>query len=254
MGADTYWAVALGDAARAVRGVPDGIPFLVTAVPDWPNPLVLGETLLSLAERFPSGLPILGVVVVAVALLVVAAQAHFVGRTAALPVAATVVGTASALVVVRLPSLSLVPFVLLCALLRAEHERRSRRIWLVVPLLALWSNLPAGGFVIGLALVGVHLALSRLRCEPMVAVLVGLAAVAATLVNTAGLRTVAYVVGVFANEAARRGTDLWARPDLTAPLTSPCSSSSSPSSFAPCVPDPRSGSSSPPRACSWRPS
>lgn len=217
VGADTYWAVALGHDLLAAGAVPRGVPFLVTARPDWPNPLVLGEVLLALVDRVPHGLAVLQVGLVAAVLATVASQAGRLARSAVVPVALTVVGSAPVLVIGRLPSLSLVPFAVLTALLRREHELPSRRLWLAVPLLALWSNLH-GGFLVGLALLGVHLLVSRLRREPLVALLVGAAAVLATCANPAGLRTVGYVLGVFGNEAARRGTDLWARPDLTAPL------------------------------------
>jgi hypothetical protein len=217
VGADTYWAVALGDIVLDARSVPAGVPFLVTAVADWPNPLVAGEALLAMVDRVPVGLPLLQIVIVTAVLVGVAQGAVALSRSAAWPVVLTLVGAAASLVVVRLPSLSLVPFVLLAALLREEHDRPSWRVWLAVPLVAVWSNLH-GGFIVGLGLLLAYLGFSRLLERPVSAVFVGLAALIASTANPAGLRTLAYVVRVFGNEAARRGTDLWARPDPSSPL------------------------------------
>jgi hypothetical protein len=108
---------------------------------------------------------------------------------------------------------SLVFFAVLLALLRAEHSRPSRRVWLLVPLVAVWGNLH-GAVLMGVAVVGAYLVCSRLRVRPGESVGVGLAVLAALFLNPAHVHTVTYYLGVLGNEAARRGTELWARPDL----------------------------------------
>jgi hypothetical protein len=131
-------------------------------------------------------------------------------------VSLTVIGAASALVVVRFPSLSLVPFVVLVALLRRQNDSASRAIWWIPPLMVLWGNLH-GAVLVGLAVLGVYVVLAsspRLRDRA----LVGLASLACLLVTSAGLRTPLYYLSALGNEAAARGTDLWARPDLGQPL------------------------------------
>jgi hypothetical protein len=128
----------------------------------------------------------------------------------------TVVGAAAALVVVRFPSLSLVPFVVLVAILRRQDDRPGSGLWLVPPLMVLWGNLH-GAVLVGLAVLGAFVLAARgprLRDR----LLVGLASLTCLLVTSAGLRTPQYYVSALGNEAARRGTDLWARPDLTHPL------------------------------------
>ncbi len=110
--------------------------------------------------------------------------------------------------------LSLVPFALLLLLLRSQARLATRKIWLVVPLIAIWGNLH-GGVLVGVALTGCYLLLDRLRVQPLESMLVGFATVAAVLANPALLRTGHYYVGVLSNEAAQRRTELWAPPNLS---------------------------------------
>ncbi|MFV0462283.1 MAG: hypothetical protein ACK5MP_03645, partial [Nostocoides sp.] len=141
VGADTLWAVALGDLIRSTGAIPDGIPFAVAASPDWPNPVVAGDLLLSGVNALgPSGLAILQVLLVAVTFAWVAREEGSPGRRATVLVL-VYLGALSPLVVARMPSLSLVPFVLLLTVLRADERAMSRRIWWVIPLLAVWGNL-----------------------------------------------------------------------------------------------------------------
>jgi hypothetical protein len=107
---------------------------------------------------------------------------------------------------------SLAVFPILLVLLRADHRVPSRRIWWVVLLVAVWGNLH-GAVLMGVAVIGAYLLFSRLRRRPVETVAVGVAAVLAVGANPALFGTVRYYAGVLGNEAARRGTELWARPN-----------------------------------------
>ena len=214
VGADTMWAVALGDLVRHTGSVPQGVPFAAAADPGWVNPLVLGELVLSLVNAAgPAGLALAQVVLVAATLAILVGEAHRGGasswRTAAVLVLVFLAALPQ-LVVARLPSLSLVPFVLLLMIIRRDAANPSQGIWWGVALVAVWANLH-GGVLIGEAVLGVYLVVGRLRRAPTstVAVLVG-SLVAAGLATPALTQTPSYYLGVLGNEAARRGTDLWA--------------------------------------------
>src|SRR5436189_5836743 len=57
IGADTYWAVALGRDIARNGAIPDGIPFAVADSSGWPNVPVLGElSLAGLAAPGPGGI------------------------------------------------------------------------------------------------------------------------------------------------------------------------------------------------------
>ncbi len=218
VGADTYWAVALGDTVRSSGHVPAGVPFAAAAHPSWPNPLVLGELVLSGANAAgAAGVASLHVLLVAATLGLTVEQARQrgagPGRVAVILVL-VVAGSLFTFGLARLPSLSLVPFTVLILLLRRQHVRPSGGIWWVVALLALWANLH-GGVLIGAAVALVQVALSRGRRRPVESVLVGLAILLALCATPALERTPAYYAGVLANEAARQGTELWAQLDVT---------------------------------------
>jgi hypothetical protein len=117
--------------------------------------------------------------------------------------------------VVRAQLLSLLPFALLLMLLRSESERQSRRVWWLVPLVALWGNLH-GAVLVGVAFSGCYLVARRWRQSPATAAGVLVALCGALLLNPAGLRTPSYYYGVFTNQTARRGILLWAPPQLGA--------------------------------------
>ncbi len=221
IGADTMWFVAMGDWIARHRGLPTGIPFAAADSSGWPNVPVLGELAFAgLHALGPLGLPAAQLVVDAVVLAVLAVDARRLGagqRATAAVLVVAAAGALPALGIVRAQLLSLVPFALLALLLRAEHRTPSRRVWLVPVLVAAWGNVH-GAVLVGVALAGCHLLLSRLRREPGVAVAVGLATLAALWLNPAGLRTGAYYVGALGNEAARRRSELWASPDLGQPF------------------------------------
>ncbi|HYN67104.1 MAG TPA: hypothetical protein VES93_09465 [Ornithinibacter sp.] len=220
IGADLMWAVALGDTIRRDGAVPAGLPFASAPQLDWPNPAVLAQLFLSVVHGLGWwALPALQLVLVAATLLVVLADASRMGagpgRSAAV-VSVVVVGGASAFVLARFPSLSLVPFVVLVLLLRRQEERPGRAVWVVPPLLIVWGNLH-GGVLVGLGVLGVWVLAGRSHTFVRRA-LVGVASLSALVLTSAGLRTPEYYLGVLGNEAAVRRTGMWAAPDLTNPL------------------------------------
>ena len=87
-----------------------------------------------------------------------------------------------------------------------------------MPLLAVWGNLH-GGVLVGVALTGCYLL--AVTSAPRAAhrrASSGSRRCRAVWLNPALLRTGAYYVGVLSNEAARRGTEMWGRPDLGSPF------------------------------------
>ena len=213
IGADARWVAAIGRALVEGRAVPDFVPYASAPSEGWPNVPALAELVFHALFAFGDrGLAALHLVVVAAALIVLSADMRRGGATragAALIVLAFAVGAAQALVVVRLQTFSLLLFPLLAALLRAETRSPSRRIWLVLPLLALWSNLH-GAALVGLAVTGAYLVFERLRRDPVRAVAVGVAAPLALCATPVLWRTPEYYLGVLENEAARRGAGMWA--------------------------------------------
>ncbi|KJK12048.1 hypothetical protein UB45_10225 [Terrabacter sp. 28] len=216
-GADTMWMVALGGRIAATGGLPTGVPFAAAETSEWPNVPVLGELVMHWIHSLSAaGLALALLVLSTITLLTLAHHALQAGARSvgtALALAIVGVGMLPTFGVVRAQMLSLVPFAMLTVLLRAQSSSPNRFIWLVVPLIAVWGNLH-GGVLVGVALTGCYVVFSRLRATPGTALLVGLATVAAVWMNPALLRTARYYVGVLSNEAARRGTELWARPDL----------------------------------------
>ena len=221
IGADTMWLVAMGDAIVRQGGVPIGVPFAAADSSRWVNVPVLGELVFAGVHRLGTlGLPTLQLLVDAALLALIGLGARRIGArdvpTAAVLLIAAL-GILPSLGVVRAQLLSLVPFALLVLLLRSEHEKPSLRIWLLVPLVALWGNLH-GAVLAGVAVAGCYLALSRLRIQPLMAVTTGVVTIAALWMTPAHLRTADYYLGVLGNEAAHRGAELWSAPRLDRPL------------------------------------
>jgi len=102
-------------------------------------------------------------------------------------------------------------------LLRAEAQSPSRRVWLLVPLVALWSNLH-GAVLVGLAVAGAYLVLERARREPVVAACVLAACCAALFLTPALGASGDYYLGVLHSEAAQRGAGMWAPLSLHRPF------------------------------------
>ncbi|KRE62292.1 hypothetical protein [Nostocoides sp. Soil756] len=221
LGSDLLWVVALGDVVSAGGGIPTTIPFASAPQVTWHNPIVLAELLLSAVNAMgPAGLAVLQLLLATATLVVLLIEGRRLGggeARCALVVSLVVVGASAHLVITRLPSLSLVPFVLALAVMRRQHEHPDRQLWWLVPLYLVWGNLH-GGVLVGLAVLGVFLVASPGGGPLLRRAGVGLGCLLTLVATSAGLHTPAYYLQALGNEAAARGSDLWARPDPAHPL------------------------------------
>ena len=224
VGADSRWLAALGREIVESGRLPEGVPFAAAPSFDWPNVLVLAELSFHsfdlLGER---GFLLAQAVAVGFGFAVLARDARRSGASdtaTALVLLGVVVGAFTAVAVTRLQLFSIALFPLMLWLLRRETENPSRRIWLLVPLIAIWGNLH-GAVLVGLAVAAAYLLFERARVNVVEAALVGLAAALALMANPALLETTDYYRGVLANEAARRGTGLWEPLSLNSPFDVP---------------------------------
>lgn len=222
VGADARWLAALGHLIVVHHSIPAGIPFAPRASAHWPNVPVLAEVISSWLEGVlgDRGLMLAQLAAAGVAMGVLVRDslsggAKPVGAARTLLLAGA--GSLGALAIARAQLFSLALFPVLCWLLRAETRRPSWRIWLAVPLLALWSNLH-GAALLGLAILVGHLLLSRLRQEPLVALAVAVAGAAALCATPAFTSTVAYYHGVLWSPMALTGQGMWTRLSLSSPL------------------------------------
>ncbi len=222
VGSDAQWLAALGHVIVHRGTIPAGVPFASAPTGHWPNALVLAELIFgglesTLGDR---GLMLAQLLAVAAALTILARDARAGGAEA--------IGTGAALLLVGvggLPSLSiarvqlfsLLLFPVLVALLRSQARAPSRRIWLAVPLLALWSNLH-GAALLGLGVLVAYLLVERARRQPALAAAVAAASAVAMCLTPALGRTVDYYHGVVTNEAAQRGAGMWGPLSFTSPL------------------------------------
>ena len=213
VGADDRWAAAVG---RSIVGGadPDSVPFAAAPSHAWANVPVLSE-LFSWIVYHALGLRGLCLAqTAAVALAFVAlgyamrrAGARDAGRGVAIGLVAF--GAFGALAVARLQLFSLVFFAVMLAIVHADGVSRSRLIWALPPLVALWANLH-GGVLVGVAVAAVYLLTGRGRSRLRESVSVLAACGAALFVTPAFLRTPEYFLGVMQSEAARRGAGMWA--------------------------------------------
>jgi hypothetical protein len=214
VGADGRWLAALGHQIVTRGAVPASVPFMAAASAHWANPLVLAEVVFHLLEGTfgDRGLAVAQTVCVAGALALLARDARAGGGRAPAIVGAltlAAVGAFPSLAIARVQMFSLVLFPLLVMLLRAEARLPSRRIWLAVPLLAVWSNLH-GAVLLGVATLLAYLILSRLRQDPLTAIGVAVAGVLSLCLTPAGFGTISYLYGLSTNLAAQRGAGQWA--------------------------------------------
>ena len=219
IGADSRWLAALGRIIVDRGKIPDGVPYASASSAGWHNVPVLAELMLHglTSAAGDRGLLVAQVVAVAAALAILAWDMRRSGAddlSGALVLLVVVVGALPALVVIRSQLFSILFFPALVALLRAEARVPSARLWLVLPLLTLWSNLH-GAVLVGLAVTGAYLVLERGRRQPLVAAGVLLGSAIAVCATPALEHTPDYYLGVLHNEAARRGVQLWAPLSLT---------------------------------------
>jgi hypothetical protein len=221
IGADARWLAALGGEIAIRHSIPAGLPF-APAASHWPNTLVLAELsfhalVSALGDR---GLMLAQLTAAAVGTIVLMRDAIAGGATRQAATGAVMLGSFGALadlatVRVQLYSIALLP--VCAATLRHDARNPTWRIWLVVPLLALWSNLH-GGALLGLGVTLAYLLLARARRDPLTATAVSVAATAGMCATPAGLRTVSYYHGVLTNVAAQRGEGLWSPLSLASPF------------------------------------
>lgn len=222
IGADSRWLAALGGHIATAWAIPDGLPYAALPSAGWENAPVLAELVF---HALYTGFSDRGLVLAQIGAVVAAFV--FLGRdmraagagdaSRALILVVTALAAAPALLVVRAQLFSLALFPLLVLLLRSETRTPSRRIWLIVPLVALWSNLH-GAVLVGVAVSAAYLLLHRLRQQPAVAVGVLVASLTALLATPALWGTFAYYHGVLTSEVAVRGSGLWAPLSLHAPF------------------------------------
>ena len=208
VGADGRWLAAVG--ARVAQGhLPDSLSFATAPTEGWPNAPALAELLFHLLY---AGLGERGLIAAQVAAALVGYGALALGlrrearSTASVFLVALLVlaGSLAAVLVVRNALFSLALFPVLILIVENDAREPSRRIWLVVPLLALWTNLH-GSAVVGLAVLAAYVVLARRRAAPVL--VAGALALCATPLL---LNTPRYYLAVAQNEAARRGVGLWA--------------------------------------------
>ncbi len=222
VGSDAQWLAALGHVIVHRGAIPAGVPFAAAPTRHWPNALVLAELIFgglesALGDR---GLMLAQLLAVAGALAILARDANAGGAEAIGTGAALLlvgVGGLPSLSIVRVQLFSLLLFPALVALLRSQSRTPSRRIWLAVPLLTLWSNLH-GAALLGLGVLFAYLLLERARRQPALAAAVAGASAAAMCLTPALARTVEYYHGVLTNEAAQRGAGMWGALSFTSPL------------------------------------
>jgi hypothetical protein len=211
--ADSLWLAALGEEIVESGAIPAGVPYAAADSSGWPNVLVLAELIFYVlaAALGEHGLLLAQTAAVAACFIVVGRDMRRAGATdsgAGALLLLLIPAAFPALVAVRVQLFSLPLFALLALLLRAEARTPSRRIWLLVPLLALWANLH-GAVLVGLAAAGAYLLLERVRVSPATALAALAASAASVCLTPALLRTPEYFVGVLESEAARRGAGLW---------------------------------------------
>jgi hypothetical protein len=221
IGADARWLAALGARIASARSIPDGVPYAADPSAGWHNAPVVGELVFHglYAALADHGLILAQVAAVMVALLLLARDMRAADATdtaAGLMLLTAAVAAAPALLVVRAQLFSLALFPLLLLLLRSDARNPSRRVWLVVPLLALWANLH-GGVLVGALIAGIYLTVHRLRRDWTAACVVA-ASAAALLATPALFGTVDYYRRVLGGELAARASQLWAPLSLHAPF------------------------------------
>jgi hypothetical protein len=214
IGPDARWLGAFGRVVVERGRVPHGVPFAAAPSSHWPNVPVLAELAFraltgALGDR---GLLLAQLVAVGVALAVTRREMRRLGATdggAALVLALLVPGALLAFAGIRAQLFSLALFPVVVALVRREAAAPSRRIWLLPPLLALWSNLH-GVALLGLAAVGAYLVLERARRRPLESLGVAVLSTAALCATPALAATPRYYHDVLTSAAAQRGYGLWA--------------------------------------------
>lgn len=209
VGADARWLAALGGVIVRAGRLPASIPYAAAPSHDWVNVPVLGELVFHFLDKIGGERGLIGAQALAVAATLAlvlrdmrATRAS--DSSSALVLVAIPLAAAASIFVVRAQMFSLPLFALLVLLLRADAREPSRRIWLVVPLVALWSNLH-GAVLAGLIVFTVYVAFQRRGAIGVLAV-----SWTALFLTPALARTGDYYWTVLHSEPAASGFGLWA--------------------------------------------
>jgi hypothetical protein len=219
IGADARWLDALGRIIIRRGSIPNDIPWASAPSEGWHNVPVLAELIFRglIATAGDRGLLAAQIFAVGAALAILAWDLRREGAdefAGALVLLIVVVGSLPMFVVVRSQLFSLLLFPVLIALLRDDARSPRGRIWLLVPLFALWSNLH-GAVLVGLAVAGAYLIFGRGRRDPFLSAGVLVSSAVAVCATPALEHTPEYYYGLLRNEAATRGEGLWAPLSLT---------------------------------------
>jgi hypothetical protein len=222
VGADAHWLAAMGRTIVAQGAIPAGVPYAVAPSAEWVNVPVVGELVFHALQALGGDKALvlfqLAAVTAALSLLVLGMRARGASDASRGGVLLMVFfAAAPGFLILRAQVFSVVLFSALLLLLRSEVRRPSPRIWLLVPLIALWANLH-GAVLVGLAVAVAYLAFERFRRQPVTSAVLGVAAVGALLLTPALGRSAGYYVGVLHSEAAIRGEGLWAPLSLRDPF------------------------------------
>jgi hypothetical protein len=222
IGADARWLAAIGAAIVHAGALPHAIPYAAAPAIAWHDAPALGQLVFHGAQSLlgDRGLVLAQAAAAGIALWMLALDlraARARDGVGAAVILGVLVAAPAAFLIVRAQLFSLALFPVVVLLLRSEARRPSRRIWLVVPLIALWANLH-GGVLIGFAVLAAYLLLHRFRETPALSIGVLAASAAALLATPMLLHTVDYYAGVLKGEAAAERFGLWAPLSLHDPL------------------------------------
>jgi hypothetical protein len=222
IGGDARWLAALGRTIFTQGSIPTGVPYAASPSVDWVNVPVLGELVFHAVQSVGGdrGLLLAQLVAVTAALTLLALGMRAFGASdaaSALVLMLVFFAAVPSFIIVRAQLFSLVLFCATLLLLRAEARTPSRRVWLLIPLIAIWANLH-GAVLVGLAIAAAYLVLERLRRELVVAVSVLVACCAALFITPAFAKSGSYYLGVLKSEAAQRGEGMWAPLSLHKPF------------------------------------
>ena len=192
---DLWGHVRFGQDIVAMGALHDADPYSFTSDRPWVNHEWLAEVMMALAYETAgsTGLNILRLVVIVLVLALVWGRLHAVDwMLRAQLVAATAFGIVLRVHPVRPQLFSVLLFaVLLTLICRADERGSMRSLWWVPLVMAAWVNLH-GGWIVGLGVLGAWIAGRTVTRNvpggrPILVVGLGLAALAATLINPYGL-------------------------------------------------------------------
>jgi hypothetical protein len=222
IGADARWLAAIGAAIARTGSLPHSIPYAAAPAAPWHDAPALGQLAFH-ALNAAGGDRALVLAQVAAAACALAFVSLDLGRArvrdgaGAAVLAALLLGAPGTFLVVRAQLFSLALFPLLVLLLRVEARVPSRRIWLAVPLLALWANLH-GGVLLGYAVLGAYLVLERSRTSLRTAAAVLAAGGAALFATPTLLHSAGYYGAVLHGGAATGRYGMWGPLSFREPL------------------------------------